>query len=185
MNPCSSARTEKMKSLCATGRNLYCPCVPCMKPFAGQTAGSDGDPGLDLLVAVTARILLRIEERGDAGLLIILERELPGERRHQDGDERDHAEQPHAHAGEIGDAEEHGNQRDGGAEVRLPGDEQQRHRREEAADDQVADVAGAAPVLAEVHRENQRQDDAAELGRLQVERTDLDPALRAELRWTP
>ena len=33
MKPCSSARTEKMKSLCATGRNLYCPCVPSLNPL--------------------------------------------------------------------------------------------------------------------------------------------------------
>ena len=33
MKPCSSARTEKMKSLWATGRNLYCPWVPCRNPL--------------------------------------------------------------------------------------------------------------------------------------------------------
>ena len=31
--PCSSANTEKMKSLCAAGRKLYWLCVPCRNPL--------------------------------------------------------------------------------------------------------------------------------------------------------
>ena len=47
---------------------------------------------------------------------------------------------------------------------------------------EVAGVARAAAVLAEEHRQDQRQHDAAELRRLQVERADRNPALRAHLR---
>ena len=68
-------------------------------------------------------------------------------------------------------------QRDRGAEVRLLGDEQQRKGREDAADDEIARVARAPAVLAEVHREDQRDAEAAEFGRLEVERTDRNPAL--------
>jgi hypothetical protein len=45
----------------------------------------------------------------------------------------------------------------------------------------VARVLRATPVLAEEHRENQRDDEPAELGRLQIERTEIDPALGTHL----
>ena len=46
----------------------------------------------------------------------------------QHAGERDHRQQPHPQPGQVGDAEEHRQQRDGGAEVRLLGDQQQRHQ---------------------------------------------------------
>ena len=47
-------------------------------------------------------------------------------------------------------------ERDRGPEVRLLGDEKERHDEEEPGDDEVAVVAGAAAVLAEVHRQHER-----------------------------
>ena len=75
-----------------------------------------------------------------------------------------------------------GNQGDGRAEIGLPGDEEERHGGEGAGHHQVAGIARAAAVLAEEHRQHQRQRDAAELRRLQVERPDVDPAGGVELR---
>ena len=73
------------------------------------------------------------------------------------------AEQPHAKAREVRHAEKHRQQRDGRAEIRLLRDEQERDDGEDATNHQVAGVAGAAAILAEVHREHERDRDAAEL----------------------
>ena len=119
-----------MKSLCATGRNLYCPWVPVAEPLAGEPAGADGDAGLDGLIARAARVLLRIHEGHDARALVVLERELP--RRlgaASTAGQREHAEQPEAQPGEERDADEHRQQRHRGAEVGLLGDEDEGDRR--------------------------------------------------------
>ena len=77
-----------MKSLCATGRKRSWPCVPCHEALAPHAAGADGDAGLNLLVAGAPAVLRRIEEGGDALALIILQRELPGDRRREHGDDQ-------------------------------------------------------------------------------------------------
>ena len=57
-------------------------------------------------------------------------------------------------------------------------DENERHEEEESGDDEIAVIAGAAAVLAEVHGENEREHHPAELGRLEVEETERNPARR-------
>ena len=125
-NPFSSASTEKMKSLWATGRNLYWPCVPFMNPLPVRPP----DPTViraSLPIPVALRVQLRIDERRDARLLIVLEGELPRDRRHQHGGKSEDGDELEPQPGEIGDAETDRNQRDGGAEIGLPGDEEERH----------------------------------------------------------
>ena len=70
--------------------------------------------------------------------------------------------------GEIGDREEHGNQRHGRAEIRFPGNQRERQTGEAAGDGQVGPGRRAA-VLAEELGEHQRHADLGELGRLQVD----------------
>ena len=163
------------------GQELVLPLGAAHEAFALHAAGSDGDPGLDLLIALAPRIPLGIEECRDSGLLIVLQRELPGKRRNQEGGERDDAEQPQRQAGQVGDAEEHRDQGHGRAEVGLLGDEQQQDAGEDAACHHVAGVARPAAILSEVHGQDERQHHPAEFRRLQVERADRDPALRAHL----
>src|SRR4030095_2165452 len=53
------------------------------EPLAGKTAGPYRDAGLALLVTLPLRIQLRVDERRDASLLVVLEREIPRDRREQ------------------------------------------------------------------------------------------------------
>ena len=127
-NPCSSASTEKTKSLWATGRNPYAALGALPEPLARQAAGPDRDLGLNLLIAGAARVLRRIEERLDALLLVVLQPVLPDRpARAARRRARRSTSQRIAQAGEVGDAEEHRQQRRGRAEVRLLRDEQERH----------------------------------------------------------
>ena len=72
-----------------------------------------------------------------------------------------------------------GSERDGGPEIGLARDEDERHRRQEACDQQVARRRRAAPVLAEELREHQRHADLGEFRRLKVEGPQRNPAARA------
>src|SRR5262249_30439520 len=121
-----------------------------------QTAGADSHPRLNRLVAGPLRVARRIQERLDALPLIVLQRELVGEKSQRQARERDDAEQPHPEARKIRHTEKDRQQRDGGAEVWLPGDEDQRNAGENARDDQVTRVSRAAPVFTEKPREEQR-----------------------------
>ena len=111
-----------------------------LETLAPHPARSDGDAGLNLLVPGALGVLRRVQERGDAFLLIVLERELPRHRRDQHADEREDAEDPHRHAREKRGGEEHGHERHRRAEVGLPCDEHERHRGDGAGDQQVARV---------------------------------------------
>ncbi len=112
-----------MKSLWATGQEPQLALRPLLETLAREPARSDGDARLDLLVAGAFRILRRIEERGDTGFLIVLERELPRDRRREQQRQAEDAEDAHLHPGEIGDREEHRQQRHRRAEVRFLGDQ--------------------------------------------------------------
>ncbi len=158
------------------------PLRPLAEAFAGEPAGADGHARLDGLVAGAFGVLLRIHEAQDPGALVILEGELPGDGRGEQRGEGEHAEEPQAQAGEERRADEHRQQGDRRAEVRLLGDEEERDSGEDAAENEVAGVRRAPPVLAEVHRQQQRDADPGELGGLQVKRPDRDPALAAHLR---
>ena len=138
--------------------------------LAGQAAGADRNPGLDLLVAGAAAVLLGIEEGLDALLLIRLERERPADRRADHGDEGEDRQQLQPETGDEGDAEQDRQERHRGAEVRLLVDQQEGDAGDAAGDGQIRVVLGAAVVLGEIGRQGQRQRDLHELGRLQVER---------------
>ena len=73
MKPHSSANTEKMKSVCCSGRKFSWFCVPCRKPLPQSMPGADGDLRLDDVVAGAERIVLRVEEGEDALLLVRLQ----------------------------------------------------------------------------------------------------------------
>ena len=173
-----------MKSLWATGRNLYLPLRALHEAFASQPAGSHGDPRLALLVAVTLRIQVRVDERGDPRLLVVLERKRPRHRRHEHGSEREDGNELHPQPGQIGDAEAYRNQGDGGPKIWLTGNQEERHACKSRGHHQVAGIPGAAAVFAEEHRQHQRQRDAGELRGLQVEWPDIDPARGIELGRT-
>ena len=82
--PCSSASTEKMKSLWATGQEPQLALRPLLEALARQAPGPDRDARLDLLVAGAFRILRRVEKRRNPRFLIVLERELPRDRRREE-----------------------------------------------------------------------------------------------------
>src|SRR5258706_331791 len=92
---------------------------PLREPFSPRAAGSHGDPRLNLLVPRALGVLRGIEKCRNALTLIILEREFPRDRRHQHPDEGEDAEDPHRHAGDVGNRERHRDQRHGRPEVRL------------------------------------------------------------------
>ena len=146
------------------------------EPLAPEAAGPDRDPRLDLLVAGAERIARRVDERQDAALLVVLQGDVPHHRR---GDDR-HGEQDaghlEPHARDKRHRQQHGHQRGGGPQIRLPRDEHQRERRERAADGQVAGVRGPAPAVAEQLGEDEGEADLHELGRLQVEEGQRNPA---------
>ena len=173
-----------MKSLCATGRNLYCPCVPLHETLAGQPAGSDGDPGLDLLVARAARILLRIEERldarpSDSPSARTSTRPAPTSTRRERETPSSRSRSPARYAmprntGISVTAVPRSGclaMSSSGTAVKMP---------------PMIEVAGVASRRAGSRRSTSpgsaRATMRAELRRLQVERPDRDPALRAHLR---
>ena len=65
------------------GQEIVLPLRALHEPFAVRPP-IHGDPRLPLLIAVALGIQLRIDERRDPRLLIVLEREPPGDRRHED-----------------------------------------------------------------------------------------------------
>src|SRR4051812_6969397 len=74
------------------------------KSFSRQTARPDGDFCLNLLIPGALRILLRIEERHDALSLVIVQTELPDNRRKQEQRDERHDKPADAQPGEVDDA---------------------------------------------------------------------------------
>ena len=161
------------------GQELVLPLRAVHEPLAGEPAGADGHPRLNRLVTRAPRVLLGVEENHDPRFLILLEREVPGNRRQQDGDAERDPDESQPQPGQIRDTETDGNQRRGCAEVGLLRDQQKRHGGKEAGNHQIAGRSRATTILAEEHGENQRQGHTRELRRLELETPNLDPALRA------
>ena len=133
--------------------------------FPPGPAGSHRDAGLNLLIPGAARVLRRVQEGRDALLLIILERELIGDRDRQQSNEREHAQEPHRHAGHERHRECHGNERRRRAEIRLPGDDEEWNSRDRADHDEV-DVRDdpAAAFAEELGKKRERRFTNSEAG---------------------
>jgi hypothetical protein len=80
----------------------------------------------------------------------------------QDGDRRGNRQEPQTQPRQVGDAEKNREQGHRRAEIGLLDDQREQHQHEHPGDDEIRSVAGAATVLAEVHRENQREGHARE-----------------------
>ena len=146
----------------------------------GEPSGSNGNARLDLLVTGAFRILRRIDERRDARFLIVLEHELPRDRRREEETDTQYAEHAHRHAGEIGHGEEHGHQGYGRAQIRLLRNQREGNEGQPAADCEVHPRRRAA-ILAEELGEHQGDSHLSELGRLKVDEFQENPAARAHL----
>ena len=148
---------------------------PLLEPFAGQPSGSHGDARLNLLIAGALGILGGAEKRRDAAFLVVLEREPPHDGRREEETEKQEAENAEPHAGQIGDRQEHRHQRHGRAEVGFLRDERERDAGQGTTDGEIG-PGRRPPILAEELGEDQRDADLGELGRLQVEEPQANPA---------
>ena len=108
-----------MKSLSRNRQELVLPLRALHEPFALEAAGPDGDPGLNLLVARARARPSRDRGTFDAGLLVILERHFPRDRRQQHRGDRDDGDEPHPQTGKVGDPETDRDERDRRSQIRL------------------------------------------------------------------
>src|SRR5450759_3132579 len=146
--------------------------------LAEDAARADRDSGLPDLVARAPRGEVRIEERADPVLLVILQEEP----RPSDGERRRHDEDgPPApwEAAEEARREEERQVRESDAEVRLQHDENHRHADGRGQRPDRSRAQESAVVVLEDPREEQRDRDPRELRRLELEpAAHLDPRLR-------
>src|SRR6476646_8250905 len=59
-----------------------------VQPFAGQFSGADGDPGLQRVIALSTRVIVRVDEGHDALALVVMQRtphDLPREGKEHQG----------------------------------------------------------------------------------------------------
>ena len=160
---------------------------------AGELAGADRDHGLLGLVPGVARIVAGMEEGrepillvGVKDVLIEVEPAASAPSGDQRGGGTDCREMLPGDAGDVedrqGDRQEHG----GSAEVRLKGDEPGRGRgRAQAAPRVALDVEPFPSHLLEGEGgERRTEKDLGQLGRLEAEQRQLDPALEAADRGT-
>ncbi len=147
--------------------------------LAEEPARAEGDLRLQDVVTGAERVALRIEE-GQHALPLIVAQELPAHRYGGKAEPAHHHELPDLHPGQ----KEHGGpdqeQHAGGAEIGLQQHERrrredERHRQQERQ--RPADGGEIEPV--EIARQRQHQRDLHDLGGLDLDETEIDPALRA------
>jgi hypothetical protein len=152
---------------------------------AGLLARADGDARLVLLVALARRVVRRVEERGEARLLVIGQ-DADAHRRGGDEHERDRHREQRQQAGEVpprGPRHEQHRQADDDvddarAEV-LGDDHAGRDQRQQHDPRGRPAVAQRADPLDREAGERDDEQDLAELGELHLERAELDRAARA------
>ncbi|MNI15501.1 hypothetical protein D3C73_688010 [compost metagenome] len=144
--------------------------------LAEHTAGTDGGLRLNDVPAGAQRIALRIEERQDPLLLVVVHDEEPHGDGHGHGS-REHAEDP---APAQATHEQHertaGQDQQRGAEVRLPHDQNERHADQHQADADVLELRRQG-ALGQVPRNGRRHQDLHEFRWLEADHAgNVDPA---------
>ena len=154
------------------------PLRPLQEPLAPQPARAQRDLRLDDVVAGPQRIALRVHERRDPRLLVVVQVAERILRRKRDWD-RHRRDLPPPHPGRqehrrADDRRDHPR-----PQVRLLQDQQHRHRHHDRGRHQEQRVAHLLPArLVEPGRQRHHQPDLGQLARLQLQPPDLDPALR-------
>ena len=148
--------------------------------FAEQAARAQGDLRLDDVIAGAERIAFRVEVGLDALLLIIMH-EAPGHWPRPAPQRQHHDEHPDAHAGQEEDGAAGQNQHHRRAHVGLLQHQGRRHQHQQQGDDQQQRAADVLRVHAvEITGQRERERDLHDLGRLQLDEAEVDPALRAQ-----
>src|SRR4051794_31673986 len=150
---------------------------PLPQAASEPAPGAEADQRLARLVAGALDVLERVQEREEPRALV----GVRPEHRHppEPADQRRAAERRHRHAGDGEDAEDHEDERDGGSEVGLGDDEEREEPRHEA--DRLGQLLQRARRLGagEVRGEPDRDRNLGELGGLEGERAEGEPAARA------
>ena len=181
MKPSSSPTAVKMKSVCCSGTMSRRVWVPLNEARAGEPAGADGDLGLLQVVRgapLGALLVLRLEERGEPALLVLLEH--PGVEDHAHADDADEGERgdvPRLGAADEQHPHADGDEHERGAEVGLQHDQRHRHAGDRRARSASRRASSSLSKWAMTDGQRDDHDDLGELGRLELERPELEPRL--------
>ena len=151
-----------------------------------EAARSHRGDGLVDVVGRPARVDVRVHEPGQPLALVRLQDLDPGRRqepeecaRDEPGDDRQHGEVPPRGPAEEERAQDDGRVDQRRAEVGLFEDQRHERRGEPDHAQRRPPLRQPVPALGDEPREHDDEDDLPELGRLEVEEADLDPAPRA------
>ena len=130
------------------------------------------------MVSPPQGVLGRVQEGRDPLLLVVLQVEpAQGKARQPPDGENDHGAL--AEAEEQDDGEEEQKKNDGGSQVRFEKDEDKGHEEDQEGNNQLEEVVPTLlRTMMEVLGERQGQGDLDQLGRLERERAEFDPAFR-------
>ena len=145
------------------------PCVPCTNPRPTSPARLTAILALNLLIAGAARILLGIEKvemrsRRAIGSRTCRRPAPPAPPRGRASRE------PSSGSRQIRCGDQNRQQRDGGSQIRLAGDEGQRDRSENRRDDEVEMSNGRTAAFTKQLRQHQRERRLGEFRRLEISR---------------
>jgi hypothetical protein len=135
---------------------------------------ADGDGRLDDVIARAERIAGRIDQGQDAFALVVMQHR-PHERCRSAGDRHQADDHPPGQTGEEDDVEAGGADENRRSQVRLLGDQRERHQQQQAGDDVMAELEHRF-VLVEVPGEHQRHGDLQQFGRLDAGKAERQPA---------
>src|ERR1035441_8180347 len=172
------SRASRRRARARPGREAGPVRRPRLPPLAKKAAGADRDPRLPYLVAGTARREVRVEERADPVLLVILQEEPRAADRERPAHDEDGPPAPRDSAEEEGRGEKR-QVREREAQIRLKEDEDDRHADGRADRGDRARTQERAVVVLEDPCEEKRDRDARELRRLELKAAaHLEPRLR-------
>lgn len=150
------------------------------KTLPDETAAADGNLRLDDMVTGAIRIDVRIEEDEDTHLLVAVQDKEPDKREDHDECKKSAFHELHLEPGNIKHAEGDGREDKARTKVRLDEDQKCRKRHHPCDRQKTLPCLEAGSVMRHEPCQTDDHDDFCKFGRLQRERTELDPALRPE-----